>query len=509
MARRGGIGEIGGGACLSYALQAINIAVTLFYTPILIAKLGDAEYGLFSLIFAVVTYLSVFDFGFGNAIVRYTAMYGAENDRLGQYELYGMFFKVYSFICLLAVMLGTGLYCCFGSIFRSLTPGEVELGKKLVLFMIANLVITFVGSVFVSIVNAHKRFVFQKSTNLLRVILQPCIMIPLLYLGCRSVALISCITILNLLYMAANAVFCWKVLKIKIVFRRGQFGLLREIVRYSFLVFCGVVIDKLNWYSGSFILGMLVSSSAVAHYAIVIQLILGYAGCAITISSLYLPQVTEMITRRCPASELSRVFIRVGRIQYIISGAVLWGFILFGRRFLQIWLKSSEYGDVYIAVVTIMIAVTVPWSQHIGVIILQGSNRQLFRTVLLACMSVLMVTAAALLAPRFGIFGCAAALGGSLLIGNVLILNVYYASRIKLDILGFWRQIAKLTLPMLAVAGVCFGLKQLLDDSLGLYLAQLAVFAVLYSVALFAFGLTAEERRRAAALVLRRGGAAS
>ena len=63
------------GAILSYAIIVVNMLVGILYTPILTAKLGQSEYGLYSLVTAVISYLTILDFGFGNAIIIYTTKY--------------------------------------------------------------------------------------------------------------------------------------------------------------------------------------------------------------------------------------------------------------------------------------------------------------------------------------------------------------------------------------------------------------------------------------------------
>ena len=66
------------GAILSYVSIIVNTIIQLLYTPFLISKLGQSEYGLFSLINSVIGYLTVLDLGFGNAIILYTAKYRAK-----------------------------------------------------------------------------------------------------------------------------------------------------------------------------------------------------------------------------------------------------------------------------------------------------------------------------------------------------------------------------------------------------------------------------------------------
>ena len=66
------------GALLSYVSIIVSTLVQLLYTPFLISRLGQSEYGLYSLIASIIGYLTVLDLGFGNAIIVYTSKYRAE-----------------------------------------------------------------------------------------------------------------------------------------------------------------------------------------------------------------------------------------------------------------------------------------------------------------------------------------------------------------------------------------------------------------------------------------------
>lgn len=98
------------GAFLSYVSIALNNIIGLLYTPFMLRMLGQNEYGLYSLVASVVAYLTILDFGFANAIVRYTAKFRAENNIKEQYEMFGMFFILYCVIGVFAFFIGLGLY---------------------------------------------------------------------------------------------------------------------------------------------------------------------------------------------------------------------------------------------------------------------------------------------------------------------------------------------------------------------------------------------------------------
>ena len=78
------------GAILSYVSIVASTLIQLLYTPLLITKLGQSEYGLYSLINSIIGYLTVLDLGFGNAIIVYTANYKAQNKIDEEQKLHGM-----------------------------------------------------------------------------------------------------------------------------------------------------------------------------------------------------------------------------------------------------------------------------------------------------------------------------------------------------------------------------------------------------------------------------------
>ena len=94
--------EIKIGAILSYVIIVINMIIGILYTPYLTSKLGQSEYGLYSLITSIISYLTILDFGFGNAIIIYTTKYKTNNEKDKEQKLHGMFFIIYIVIGIIA-----------------------------------------------------------------------------------------------------------------------------------------------------------------------------------------------------------------------------------------------------------------------------------------------------------------------------------------------------------------------------------------------------------------------
>ena len=248
--------EVKIGAILSYLIVGLDIIIGLVYTPILIRMLGQSEYGLYSLISSIIGYLTLFDLGFGNAIIVYTARYKAKGEKEKEQKLHGMFMIIYTIIGIIAGIVGFILYLNVNNMFgNTMNAEELESAKSLMIVLIINLVLTFPFSVFSSIITAYEKFVFAKLLNILRIILVPLIMIPLLLNGHKSLSLVIVLTILNISVLLANTVFCLRRIKVKLKFGKIDFKLLKEIFSYSFYIFLNTIIDKANWSIDQFILG--------------------------------------------------------------------------------------------------------------------------------------------------------------------------------------------------------------------------------------------------------------
>ena len=167
-------------------------------------------------------------------------------------------------------------------------------------------------------------------------------MIIFLSLGYKAVCMVVITTIFNLVTLSLNLWYCLSKIKIKIIFNQFDYGLLKEISYYSLWIFLCAIIDRIYWSSGQFILGMYVSTSAVAIYALGIQFQGIYMGFSSAITSVLLPKVTSMVSNNTDNGELSDLFVKVGRIQFSLLGIIIFGFILFGKEFIILW-AGNDY----------------------------------------------------------------------------------------------------------------------------------------------------------------------
>lgn len=492
------VNQLKAGVVLNYVVIILNTVVGLLYTPYMLRMMGQSEYGLYSLVASVIAYLTVLDLGFGNAIVRYTAKFRAEKKTEEQYEMFGMFFLLYLVIGIVAFGTGLGLYFNVDTLFGN-TMTAVELGRAriMMLLLVANLAFTFPMSIWGSIIQAYEDFVFQKSLNIIRIILNTVVMICLLHFGYKAVAMVVVQTIFNVLTLVINFIYCRRKLNIHIYFRFKHFhwGFLKEVAIYSFWIFLNAIMDRVYWSTGQFVLGAMVGTVAVAVFAIAIQLEGMYMQFSTAISSVFLPKVTAMVATNRSRKEISDLFIRTGRLQYIVLAYILSGFIIFGRQFIELW-AGAGYSDAYIISLLFFIPLTVPLIQNLGITILQARNEMRFRSVLYIIIALVSLAMQIVLTRHFGGIGCAMGVSGALVVGQILIMNVYYRRRQDLDIMTFWKEISKMSIiPIVLIFSSMLIIRHFFAlDSWGKLILGIAAFSLVYIPLFFRFSMTDDER---------------
>lgn len=489
------INQLKTGALLSYISIILNNIIGLLYTPFMLRMMGQSEYGLYSLVASVVAYLTILDFGFGNAIVRYTAKFRAENRLKEQYEMFGMFLFLYSAIGLFTLLIGLCLYFNVDFLFeRSMNMEELNKIRIMMLLMVFNIAITFPFSIFGSIITAYENFIFQKIINIVRIVLNPVVMCIMLLMGYRAIGMVVITTLFNVLTLLINCWYCYHRLHIHVIIGRFNWTFLKEIMIYSFWIFLNAIMDRIYWSSGQFILGIYAGAKAVAIYAVAISLENIYMSFSTAISGVFLPKITSMITQKQNEKSISDLFIRTGRIQYIVMSFILIGFILFGKPFIILW-AGSDYSEAYYITLLFFVPLTIPLIQNLGITILQARNQMKFRSILYVIIAIISLGLSIFLVRYYGGIGCALSTAFALCLGQIIIMNIYYYKKVNIDIPAFWKEIGKMSVVPVLIGTIGYILLNYFPiNSIMTLLLGVILFSIVYLPAFWLLSMNGYER---------------
>jgi len=435
------VNQIKAVAILNYVIIGLNILTGLLYTPYMLLCLGQNEYGLYSIVASVIAYLTLLDFGFGSAITRYSARIRATGTKYDEWRLYGMFVCAYTLIGIIVSIVGIVLYFNIDDMFdKTMTDYEIGQAKIMMGLMVFNLAVTFPLSVFGSIVNAYEKFVFQRIINISRIVLSTLTLVLILSIGYKAVAMVIVQTIFSIGTLIANWLYCYYRLKTRLIFKKFDYFLLKEILIFSWWNFIGAIVDRLYWNTGQFILGIYCGTIAVAIYSVALTLFHLYLSMSTAFNSVLLPRITILATDRNNDKHISDLFIKTCRLQFCVLCLILCGFTLFGKVFIQLW-AGSEYEQSFIITLFFFIATFVPLIQNVGLSIIMARGNLKFRSLTYLAISIATVIGEIIIAQRYGVIGCALAITIAHIIGQWIIMNLYYKKRQQLDIGLFWKNI--------------------------------------------------------------------
>lgn len=484
------------GIFLSYLNITLQSLLGFLYIPILLHYIGKSEYGLYQLMGSLIAYFGIMDFGLSAAVIRFYAKYLALKDRVGMENILAIALRCYGAVMGVMLIAGGAVYTMLDAAFSgSMTAGEVAEAKDIFLLLLLNIVITLSTMVFRSVINAHERFLFLKGMETVQLVLQPMLVVLLLmhHPSAFSVALVQ--TGLNLVLSFARVYYCFAKLHVRIRYHYWSHELMVSFRRLALSVFAVTLIDQVFWKTNQIILGVISGTAAVAVYSIASLIYMNYMALSTAISGVYLPHVTGMVARKEPISNLSELFIQIGRCQYYLLALVATGFIIFGKQFIALW-AGSGFEDSYIITLLIILPFTVDLIQNIGLAIMQAMNRYDFRARIYFLTGILNLLLAIPLGIKYGGIGCAMATGISMIVGNGFIMNWYYAKEIHLAIASFWSQIGRISF----VTGVCLVIGYAANvylwtqGGVGPFVLKAAMYSILYMVMIYAFAMNQSER---------------
>lgn len=465
------------GVILSYIARIIQIVVGLLYTPIMIRLLGQSEYGLYNIAASTIAYLGILNFGFGSAYMRFYSRYKVKDDTEKIAILNGMFLVIFSILGIIVVVTGVILALNIGVIFGpSLSAQELTVARILILILVVNLAVSFPVIVFNTYLQANEKFVFQNIIQIIQQVTNPLINLPLLLMGYGSVGMVTGTVAVNVIIELIIFFYCLKKINMKFTFKNFDHNLMKEMTIYSSYIFINLVVDQVNNSVDKTILGRYRGTTSVAIYSIAATLNTYYTQISTTVSSVFIPRIHRMVASNISEYELNGLFTRVGRIQFILLSLILSGFIFFGRPFIGIW-AGEDYYTSYIISLLLIVPITIPLIQNIGIEIQRAKNMHQFRSWSYLFMAIGNVVLSIPLSVKYGGVGAAIGTAISLFIGNGIVMNWYYHSKVGLNMGYFWKKIFKFT-PAFIIP-ILYGI--IVNQTIDLYsVANLIIYGFIY-----------------------------
>lgn len=481
------------GALISYVAIFINIVISFVYTPWMIHKIGTADYGLYSLVIAFVSYF-LLDFGLNTSVTRFIAKYRAEGDEEKVAKVIGLTTRVFVLIDALIFVVLFVIYFFLENIFTGLTPEEVETLRGL--YIIAGIfsILSFALKPVDGAMMAYEYFVPNKVLDMIHRVGSVVLIAILLWLGgdVYSLILVHCGTA----FLASVIKYIIFIRKSKLKIKWGFYDkdLLKALLSFSVWIFLIGLAQRFRLSFVPTVLGIVSNSTEIAIFSLGMTI----EGFIWTISSalngLFLPKVTRMVKGSKDRTAVSELLTRVGRIQYFIILLIYSGFVFFGQAFVHCWV-GDEFSNTYCVILLLIFPNLITNTQAIANDTVYAENKVRYTGPMIFGSSILGLVACFLFSRQFGAVGAAACTCAALLLYVVLV-NIFYKRKLQLDIKSFFKNChLRITVAMIIslAAGAAIMVFFPISGWLSLFVAA-GIYVAVYAINAYFLAFNGEEK---------------
>lgn len=477
--------------------MAVSIVVQLVYVPLLLSCIGQDEYGIYQFIGSIMAYIVSINGILAAGVGRYYCMYKAQGDERMMESTLAIAKRMYWAMSAVTLAVMAVVTVVFRFAYASaFTPAQVDECSIMLFVLGINCVVTMNNAINISVITANESFVFLKGSQIVALVMQPLLVIFLARLFPSALTVTLVVLLMNVLCATVQRLYAKNVLRAKYTFHGWDRSLARGLIGFSASIIMVTLADQIFFKTDQLIVGYLFGAGPVAIYAVGAQIYVAYMSVGTAISSVFLPKVSTLYHRDHDMSAISGLFAKVGRLSLMVCLLVLGAFIVLGPDFMTLW-AGDQYFQSYLIAVIVMVPFTIDLIQNLGLTILQVIDKYYFRGAMYLTIAVLNVVLTVIMLNTVGLVGAALSTAIAMFVGNGVIMNWYYKTKVGLDVAGFWRQMGSIVLPaalLVAVFACAYWLLPLPHASWVVFATAGALWVVTYISMLWKFSMNDYEK---------------
>ena len=192
--------------------------------------------------------------------------------------------------------------------------------------------------------------------------------------------------------------------------------------------------------------------------------------------------------------ELTKKLVAPCRLVVVISGTVLCGFFAVGEPFIEIF-YGADKKSAWLYSLILIIPMFINMTTGILINVLDVANKRLTRSLSLLGTAILNVILTVILIERFSVLGAALGTAASLILGNVIVMGIYYKKVIHIEIIWLYKEAYKGLVPFQILAGVfTYFISNFISNVYVSLFVGGIMYVLLVSILIVLFGLNNNER---------------
>ncbi|NOZ02767.1 MAG: flippase [Deltaproteobacteria bacterium] len=486
-------------AVTSYGGNVIDIAVFLVLLPFIINTVGTQDYGLWSLVWAIVSVLAMMDLGFSQSVVKFVADARGRDDDDRQRTVVCTLFWVFV-AQMAAIMVLVGLAALFFEDIFNVPADKVDTARQVLLIVGGGFAVGVPFGMFRGVLTGHQKQWAPNIYKILATITYSALVLVLLRVwpGLRTLAFLNLtITIGPLLATAIHARRAIPFLSLSPrYFDRSVLG---EIWSHSFYFMLINVSGLIYTRVDTFIIQAALDLTAVAVYSLAMRVSDQVQNLTLHVARILTPVVAQLHGAN-DEERLLKVWLKGTKIAVALAAPLVVGCMALARPLVVNWTNNDFLGSAPVLQI-LLAAVFVNVVHSNSHILLSMRGRQRFLAFVLLAAQAVNAGLSILLVGRWGILGVAAATLAANLPFQVLLVQLRLKKLYDLSLAAFYgRTVLPSLLPLAVMLAVFWGWERVHAVSSLVEVGVVEAVGVLIFWAVFwKTGLDGDEREQIAA----------
>jgi len=467
------------GTIISYATMAVSLILHFFYTPFMLEKVGDDNYGIYSFATSFIPYLTLILGSLAGAYNKYAAIKKSDGEKLDKMNgLFQVSFLILGGITLLiistiTILLATGVF--------TLSAYTFEKQRLItIIFFISSIqtILLIISRVFVLHINYNNKFILLRTTTSFVTLFSSVLCIPFLIAG-KGVITISIVNLtVNFLSFVVFTIYDLFVLKIKFDFSKvfADKNLLRQIMSFSGIILLTELSLALNNNIDKIVLGFFGYDTVVTRYTLALTIIGYIQALSSNINLSFVPKVYDNYSSG-KLEENKKYFYSLSNIHSLIWSTILGGFLCCGKTFITLWLGTGRQ-EVYWITLCLIFINLLPNTQGICSDMERAANKHINRCAIVLGSTLVNLGLTILFVWLFGyeyaLHACLLSTFISKTFGETIILSVYNFKVLKINFLEYLKNVAAFLIIGLLSGALAFAFNYILNGRIPNILLLLA-----------------------------------
>lgn len=318
--------------------------ISILVTPLILRFLNKEEYGFYTILFQIIGYLSILDFGLGGSITRSLAANRGDdhNSQLAINKIISTSFFTYSVLGIVVILLG---FCV-----APLMPKYFHMGSALsaIAIPITLTLSIFIGlqfplKVFSGIFYAHQRQLLSNTVGSGIAFLNTTLPAVFLYFNNGLWSFVYTNILCSLISIIATLVLMRKYYPyLKVTWFFFDKSLLKQLFNFGFFLFLGSVSYQIVFFTDRFFIGSFVSLGAATMFALSIKAPDILRELIFKVTDNALPAMVEIGSKE-GESKSKKVHQKLLLITVCLSAIAFWLVYILNHWFLVLWVGDQYF----------------------------------------------------------------------------------------------------------------------------------------------------------------------